>query len=183
MDGRGRLRAWAEGLVAEHGSAVASLIDVNPPFPSVTIEIEPGGEVPGVTSDTTIVLGERWFTMHPDDVGCVLHELAHAYMRAPDSDEDTLWLIEGIADLVRDELGFDAPWTRANHQPGKAREGYQTTAHFLLWLDARAPGSVAELSRRLSAGTYTEGAFGEIAERPLEDLIDLYEADQTAHRS
>jgi basic secretory peptidase family protein len=177
---RRRLRAWAEELVADHGSAVAALIGVEPPLPRVTIEIEPGGEIPGVTSGTTIVLGERWFEMHPDDVGCVLHELTHAYMWAPDSDEDTLWLIEGIADLVRDELGYDAPWTSAHHEPGKARAGYQTTAHFLRWLDDRAPGAVAELSRRLSAGTYTEGAFGDLAERPLDDLIELYETGQAA---
>jgi len=166
--------------VAEHGSAVASLIGLEPPLPPVTIEIEPGGDVPGITGGTTIWLGERWFTMHPDDAGCVLHELTHAYMRAPDSDEDTLWLIEGIADLVRDELGFEASWTWAHHEPGKARAGYQTTAHLLLWLEARAPGAVVELSRRLSAGTYTEGAFAEIAERPLDDLLALYEAEQTS---
>jgi Peptidase of plants and bacteria len=176
---RGRLRAWAESLVASHGAAVAGLIGVAPPLPVVTIEVEPGGEVPGVTGGTTIVLGERWFAEHPDDVGCVLHELAHAYMRAPGYDDDTIWLIEGIADYVRDVLGYEAPWTRAHHVPGQARAGYQTTAHFLLWLEAHRPGAVAELSRRLSAGRYVEGAFGEIAERTLDDLVRLYEREQT----
>jgi hypothetical protein len=176
---RRRLRAWAEGLVAEHDAAVAGLIGVAPPLPVVTIEVEPGGEVPGVTSGTAIVLGERWFAEHPDDVGCVLHELAHAYMRAPAYDEDTIWLIEGIADYVRDVLGFEAPWTRAYHEPGRARGGYQTTAHFLLWLQASRPGAVAELSRRLGDGSYTEGAFGEIAGRSLDDLLRLYESEQT----
>jgi len=175
-----RLRAWAEALVAEHGDAVAGLIGVEAPLPVVTIEVELGGEVPGVTGGTTIVLGERWFAEHPDDVGCVLHELAHAYMRAPAYDQDTIWLIEGIADYVRDVLGYDAPWTRAHHQPGRARGGYQTTAHFLLWLEARRPGAVAELSRRLGDGSFAEGAFGEIAERPLADLVRLYEAEQAA---
>jgi Peptidase of plants and bacteria len=176
---RRRLRAWAEGLVTEHDAAVAGLIGVAPPLPVVTIEVEPGGEVPGVTSGTVIVLGERWFAEHPDDVGCVLHELSHAYMRAPAYDADTIWLIEGIADYVRDVLGYDASWTRAHHVPGGARGGYQTTAHFLLWLQARRPGAVAELSRRLSAGSYTERAFGEIAGRSLDDLIRLYESEQT----
>jgi len=175
---RRRLRAWAQALVTEHGDAVARLIGVPPPLPVVTIEVEPGGEVPGVTGGTTIVLGERWFAARPDDVGCVLHELAHAYMRAPAYDENTIWLIEGVADYVRDVLGFDAPWTRAHHARGQARAGYQTTAHFLLWLEARRPAAVADLSRRLSAGIYVEEAFHEIAERPLDDLLRLYEREQ-----
>jgi len=176
---RRRLRAWAEELVASHGGAVAGLIGVAPPLPAVAIEVEPGGQVPGVTGGTTIVLGGRWFAEHPDDAGCVIHELTHAYMRAPGYDADTIWLIEGIADYVRDVMGYDAPWTRAHHVPGLATAGYQTTAHFLLWLEARRAGAVVELSRRLSAGSYAEGVFVEIAEHPLGDLVRLYERDQT----
>jgi hypothetical protein len=172
------LRRWAGELVTRYGPAVARLIGIDPPLPAVTIEVEPGGEVPGVTNGTTIVLGERWFAAHPDDVGCVLHELTHAFMWAPGSDEDTIWLIEGIADYVRDAMGHEAAWTRPYHEPGSVRSGYQTTAHFLLWLEARRPGSVAGLSRRLGAGTYDEAAFGELTEYPLEDLIELYEAER-----
>jgi Peptidase of plants and bacteria len=179
---RRRLRAWADGSVAEHGLAVGKLIGLDPPLPTVTIDVDPRSEVPGVTSGTTIELGERWFAAHPQDVGCVLHELAHAYMRAPTYDDDTIWLIEGIADYVRDVLGHDAPWTRAIHEPGRATAGYQTTAHFLLWLEARRPGAVAELSRRLSAGTYVEEAFGEIADRSLDGLVRIYETEQTGRR-
>ena len=85
---------WAEGLVEEHGAAVARLIGLDPPLPSVTIEVDRDGP-PGVTGGRTITLSERWFREHPDDVGCVLHELAHAYMLAPDYDASTIWLIEG----------------------------------------------------------------------------------------
>jgi Peptidase of plants and bacteria len=180
--GRRRLGAWAERLVAAHGRAVAELVGIDAPLPRVRVRVEPDGRVPGVTSGTTIVLGERWFTEHPDDVGCVLHELAHAYMRAPTYDEGTIWLIEGIADYVRDVLGHEAAWTRSHHEAGGAKAGYQTTAHFLLWLEARRPGTVATLSRRLSDGTYDEGAFGDIAGRPLDDLIRTYEADQADRR-
>ena len=124
---RDRIRTWAEGLVSEHGSAVARLIGVDPPLPPVTIEVAPDGP-PGVTGGLTITLSERWFREHPDDAGCVLHELTHAYMRAPDYDASTIWLIEGIADHVRDVLGFDTSWTFAYFEPGKATAGYQTTA-------------------------------------------------------
>ena len=82
---------WAEGLVEEHGAAVARLIGLDPPCH----RDDRGGSdgPPGVTGGLTIALSERWFREHPDDVGCVLHELSHAYMRAPDYDASTIWLI------------------------------------------------------------------------------------------
>jgi hypothetical protein len=177
---RERLRNWAEQVIADSGPGVARLIGVRPPLPPVRVDVDPGGRGPASTSGTTISLGERWFAEHPDDVGCILHELAHAFMRAPRYAEDTIWLIEGIGDYVRDVLGYEATWTSAHHEPGKATAGYQTTAHFLLWLETRRPGAVVELSRRLSAGTYDVEAFGEVADRPLADLVRMYEAAQAA---
>jgi len=175
---RDRIRTWAERLVSEHGSAVARLIGVDPPLPPVTIDVDPAGP-PGVTGGLTITLSERWFREHPDDVGCVLHELTHAYMRAPDYDASTIWLIEGIADHVRDELGFDTSWTSAHFEPGKATAGYQTTADLLAWLEERRPGAVVMLSRLLADGSYRETAFAEVIGAPLSALVDAYEADRT----
>lgn len=175
---RDRIRTWAERLVSEHGSAVARLIGVDPPLPPVTIDVDPAGP-PGVTGGLTITLSERWFREHPDDVGCVLHELTHAYMRAPDYDASTIWLIEGIADHVRDVLGFDASWTFAHFEPGKATAGYQTTADLLAWLEERRPGAVVMLSRLLADGSYRETAFAEVVGAPLSALVDAYEADRT----
>ena len=174
---RDRIRVWAEGLVQEHGAAVARLIGLDPPLPPVTIDVAPDGP-PGVTGGLTITLSERWFREHPDDVGCVLHELSHAYMRAPDYNTSTIWLIEGIADHVRDVLGFDTSWTFAHFEPGKATAGYQTTADLLAWLEERHPGAVATLSRRLADGSYREAVFTEICGSPLRELVAAYEADR-----
>ena len=176
---RERIRVWAEGLVEEHGAAVARLIGLAPPLPPVTIEVDPDGP-PGVTGGRTITLSERWFRQHPDDAGCVLHELTHAYMSAPDYNASTIWLIEGIADHVRNVLGFDTSWTFAHFEPGKATAGYQTTADLLAWLEKRRPGAVSELSRRLSDGSYREAVFAEVDEVPLPGLVAAYEADRTA---
>ena len=174
---RERIRRYAEGLVEEHGAAVARLIGVDPPLPPVTIEVAPDGP-PGVTGGLTITLSERWFREHPDDAGCVLHELTHAYMRAPDYDTSTIWLIEGIADYVRDLLGFDTSWTFAHFEPGKATAGYQTTADLLAWLEERRPGAVSALSRRLADGSYREAVFAEVGGAPLQELVAAYEADR-----
>ena len=105
---RARIRGWAESLIAEHGADVAALVGVEPPLPRVTVEVLPGQGPPGQTSGLRITLSERWFLEHPDDAGCVIHELAHAYMRAPRYDHTTSWLIEGLADFVRDALHHGA---------------------------------------------------------------------------
>ncbi|MGZ5299615.1 MAG: basic secretory protein-like protein, partial [Actinomycetota bacterium] len=60
--------------------------------------------------------------------------------RAPKYDETTSWLIEGLADWVRDELGHDASWTKAHYEPGKATTGYRTTARFLRHVERKHPG-------------------------------------------
>jgi hypothetical protein len=172
---RERIRAWAEVLVDEHGSRVAAIMGLPWPQAPVTIDVSPSARAPGSTSGPRITLSERWFREHPDDGGCVLHELSHAYLRAPEYSGRTAWLIEGIGDHVRDVLGFEAAWTSARFEPGGATAGYQTTAHFLAWLEHRWPGTVAGLCVRLSDGTYDEGAFVRLCGRPLPDLITDYE--------
>ncbi len=173
--GHDDLRRWAEDLSARHGAAIASLVGRST-VPEIRVEVSPAGEWAAWTSGRTVTLNAGWFARHPDDVGGLLHEVAHAVMEAP-GQAGTSWLIEGIADYVRDALGFDASWTFAHHEPGMATAGYQTTAHFLLWFEARRPGTVAEIARRLSAGTYHPDVFEELCGAPLEALVDAYDRD------
>ena len=88
-------------------------------------------------------------------------------MRAPTYDETTIWLIEGLADYVRDELGHDAPWTQAHYEPGKATAGYQTTAHFLQYLERTHPGTVKRLAQALMDDTYSPDVFRQCTGKPL----------------
>jgi hypothetical protein len=175
---RQRLRQWAEDLIDRHGDDVATIVGLDPPLPLVLVDVVPDGGGAAWTNGLQITMNERWFSAHPDDAGCVLHELAHAYMRAPVYDEKTGWLLEGIADHVRDVLGFDAAWTFAHFQPGGATAGYQTTADFLAWLEGRAPGCVRSISRELMAGTYDARAFARASGTELEGLVAEYEADR-----
>ncbi len=176
---RARLERWAQRSIDQHGPAVAALMGMDGPLAPVTVRVAPGGGAPGSTDGLRITLSEAWFRAHPDDEGCVIHELSHAYLRAPVYDRTTAWLIEGIADHIRDQLDMEMPWTFAHFEAGKAAAGYQTTAHFLAWLEERRPGAVAGLCRRLADGTYEEGAFAEICERPLSGLISTYEAEMS----
>ena len=168
------LRAWAEELYARHGPDVARLLGSDE-LPPIRIEVVRRGPWAASTDGRTVTLNADWFGSHPDDVGGCLHEFTHAIMHAPQNDAS--WLTEGIADHVRDVLGFDAAWTFAHHEPGKATSGYQTTAHFLSWLESRRPGVVRELARRLASGQYDRSAFEQICGATLEDLEMAYEAD------
>jgi hypothetical protein len=170
------LRGWAATLYRDHAVAICELVGADEP-PAVSIEIAEGGPWAAWTNGHTVTLSARWFRDHPDDVGGCLHEFAHAVMHAPAHERDS-WLIEGIADYVRDALGFDAGWTFAHYEPAGATAGYQTTAHFLLWLDRRSPGTVREIARRLRLGRYEDDAFDELAGASLGQLVEAYEREQ-----
>lgn len=176
MSGR-KLIAWADQLYTLHAPAIARMIGVDQPQ---AIRIHVAGIGPGAawTNGLDVTLSAAWFVEHPEDAGACLHEFTHSIMRAPVYDATTRWLIEGIADWVRDELGEEMPWTFAHYEPGMATAGYQTTAHFLQWLENTYPGTVQGLASALSRGTYGEPVWLQITGRSLDLCVSGYEADQ-----
>jgi hypothetical protein len=98
-------------------------------------------------------------------------------MRVPAYEPSVGWLTEGIADYVRDVLGFESAHTFATFRHGGAMRGYQSTAHFLMWLGRRRPGAVEDVSRRLSAGSYDVDVFRDLTGTPLYELVDTYEVE------
>jgi hypothetical protein len=174
-----KLRAWAEGLYEQHAHDIAALIGATA-IPEVTVHVEHHGPGAAWTSGTDVFLSKLWFTQHPEDAGGVLHEFTHAIMRAPTYDQSTTWLIEGLADWVRDELGHDAPWTTSHHEPGKATAGYQTTAHFLQYIERTYPGTVKRLAQALMDDTYGPDAFRRCTGKPLEVCVSDYEQGATS---
>lgn len=175
---RRSLRMWGERLYEQHARDIAELIGADT-IPEITVHVERHGPGAAWTNGTDVSLSASWFSEHPNDIGGVLHEFTHAIMRAPTYDQTTIWLIEGLADWVRDELGHDAPWTKAHHEPGKAAAGYQTTAHFLQFLERKHPGTVKRLAQALMADTYTPDAFLQLTGTSLEVCVSHYEADAT----
>ncbi len=171
-----QLRTWAERLYEQHAADIAALLGAEE-IPTITVHVEHQGPGAAWTNGTRVFLSRQWFTQHPDDVGGVLHEFTHAIMRAPTYDETTIWLIEGLADYVRDQLGFDAPWTNAHFEPGKATAGYQTTAHFLQYLERTHPGTVRRLAQALMHDTYSADVFRQCTGGPLEVCVSEYEAE------
>jgi hypothetical protein len=110
---------------------------------------ESGMDAPASTSGDVITLNRRWFREHPNDDGCIVHELVHVVMHCPRMDDSNWWMIEGIADYVRDKLGYTMPWSSPVR--GDPRSGYQATAHFLLSVEKGfGPDYIREIASTLS---------------------------------
>lgn len=98
---------------------------------------------PGLTNKDEITLSGRWFRDHPQDTDVVVHEIMHVvqdYNLPVEGSERPSWLIEGIADYVRNKYGRNnqlAGWTMPKfYQPGKRyTDGYRVVAGFLTWLE------------------------------------------------
>lgn len=171
---RAAIAAWGRALVAEHTPAVADLMGLRPPLPRVRVHV---GRLqnPAVTAGRRILLSEQWFAEHPDDAGAVVHELSHALLNLRAVPDGTLWLLEGVADLARNHVGLDTEWSAPHHEPGGATAGYQSTAHFLAWVEQQSPGTVAHLVGRVVAGRHDDAHFS-LDGRPLADLVAAYDA-------
>ena len=121
------------------------------------------------------------------DDGAIVHEIDHAILWAPRYDSYTSWLIEGIADFVRDNLGFqrDAKGTflgsKAHFEEGKALGAFQTSAHFLMFLEKLHPEIIRELSKALIDETYDEKIFLKYFGKSLQILVKIYEKEERDH--
>lgn len=171
---RAAIKAWAEFLVDEHGPAVAAIVGVAPPLPRVHVRVVRDAANPASCAGRTISLNERWFADHPEDAGAVIHELSHAYLGVRRTRPHTAWLVEGIADLTRNQRGLTTSWSFAHYVPGRATAGYQTSAHFLAWVEASSPGTVATLAHRLRRDAYAERDFTADG-RSLHEMVRVYE--------
>lgn len=168
---RAAIKAWAHDVVRQHGSAVADVLGVSPRWVHISVSRTDGV---AMALGRFIVLHEPWFAENPDDAGCVVHELSHAYLRPKRPTEETLWVIEGIADLTRNRVGLGRGPLPEDREPGRATAGYQHSAHFLDWVEEKSPGTLSELARRLRLGTYDAADFT-VDHRSLHDLVSAYE--------
>ncbi len=171
------MRAWGRDVVREHTPAVAGLMGLREPLPRVRVHVVRRADVAAYCVRNHVLLSEPWFAEHPDDAGAVVHELSHALLALTRIPPGTSWLLEGVADLARNHVGLHAPWSAPHHEPGAATAGYQTTAHFLAWLEERSPGTVAHAVEQARRGRHDEQRFTPDG-RALADVVADYEAAQ-----
>lgn len=193
-----------ERKYAQH---VADLADTNiPRVKSIHTGVNPEKKLtfvlarnkpwPAATGGKTVILNLNHFDnirfdygSRKADDGAIVHEIDHAILSAPTWEQDrskpgyNVWMIEGLADYVRDKLGYQRGGIRGKegsypvYRKGKALEGYQTTAHFLMWLEKKRSSIIRELYQALVDDTYTSAIFNNLFGKPLEELVKTYERE------
>lgn len=135
-------------------------------------------KVPAYASGSTITISGEWAQKHPDDFGCVIHELTHVIQQYPNQRGKPGWLVEGIADYIRFwKYEPEVPRPRVDKEKASYRDSYRTTAAFLAWIawkhDKRI---VRKLDKALREGTYSDAIFGDVTGRSLDALWEEFVA-------
>ncbi|HVJ83060.1 MAG TPA: basic secretory protein-like protein [Planctomycetia bacterium] len=131
-----------------------------------------GSGVPAFCTGSEITINSDYLKRRPDDLGMLTHELTHAVQQYPPNDAG--WLTEGIADYSRHLYGpkVQPGWKLPERFGEKSnyKQGYGVTARFLVWLEAKHPGSVDKLHRRMQARKYEPLYLKELTGKTLDEL-------------
>jgi hypothetical protein len=148
--------AWmAETCQRENPRILAFLQTQAVLSPPYVISVAPVDQFTAVTNGREITVSDGY---HREDPGMIVHELVHVAQVYPSTPG---WLVEGIADYVRYELGFSESWTHFGCRPGETYEnGYSCAATMLRFAEQRAPGTIAALHARLRTGPF-DGRIGD----------------------
>jgi hypothetical protein len=144
----------------------------NPASRHVTVVFKNKMAVPAAASGSEISVSIEWLKQHPQDIALLTHELTHIVQQYDGSPPG--WMTEGIADYARHvygprrQPGWKLPTTLTTKQ--SYRDGYGTTARFLLWLEGKHPGVVDKLHRRLQAQKFAVSDFKEFTGKTVDEL-------------
>lgn len=162
----------AERVAREWYPKVVALLGLPAPEATKRVRIVIDLNYDGVAaaSGDTITVSARYVLRNPNDLGMIVHELAHVVQAYPKY--DPVWLVEGIADHVRWFIYEpEARRPKPNPRTADARGSYGTTAAFLDWAQKKyQPELVKRLNRMLRDGTYSEGAWVTLTGKSLDDL-------------
>lgn len=133
-------------------------------------------QVPAYASGSTITISADWAQKHPDDFGCVIHELTHVIQQYPNQRGKPGWLVEGIADYIRFwKYEPEVPRPRVDREKASYRDSYRTTAAFLAWITWKYDKRIVKkLDKALREGTYSDAIFGDVTGRSLDTLWDEF---------
>jgi hypothetical protein len=152
---------------------------------SITLVLQPGLRVPGMSGGHTVTVSREWLTHHPDDLGMLTHELTHLVQAYPNSEPG--WLTEGIAELSRAAYTpVDRPDWKLPEHLGTGQNfdsGYTVSGRFLQWLDHKHPGTVDRLHHQMQAGAFRLSDFSEFTGKTAEQLWAECVADLAQSRS
>ena len=155
----------AKTLIEEWHQRTANLIPTkgfNPPT-EVWLKIRKSNRGVAGTSGGHITVSSGWIEKHPEDLGCVHHELVHVIQdykerRVPG------WVTEGIADYLRWGIydGKPLDWFPFSDKPQGYKDSYRVTGGFFLWLESDVcPGIVNKLNTAIRKRSYADETWFE----------------------
>lgn len=144
--------------------------------PQVTLIFKKELKVPAFAGGNQIHVSAKWVKEHPDDFGCVIHELTHIIQAYPHSRDKPGWLVEGIADYIRFwKYEPEVPRPRIDREKASYKDSYRTTAAFLAWISWKYDKRIVpKLDRALRQGKYSDAIFGDVTGRSLDALWEEF---------
>ena len=144
------------------------------PLPSspevVDIVIQTHGNGVAGTGGRHIEVNGDYVRKHPQDVGLIVHELAHVIQAYPRYNPS--WLVEGIADYVR-WMNYEPVSARPKVNPEKAdyHRGYRDVGAFLDWAQNKYDRNlVKKLDRALKINLYDKNTWVLSTHKSFDDL-------------
>ena len=130
-------QAILKGLATVYLPRIAEALGVEDNQEPVTIELtEETSAPPGVTLGRAVTLSAPYMQRMPEDAGMILHEFTHVVQGYPGGTTPS-WLVEGIADYVRDYIILPEPTRWVAPAQADYRKGYTHAATLLQSLIVR----------------------------------------------
>lgn len=171
MQWRSKWSGREQNLYRKLKKDIAELLFVEQYSPEILVGFSGDPAFIAGTAGHAVTIGVAYFKTHSDweNDGAMVHEFAHVVQNYPRYDDETGWLVEGLADFVRFKLGFFE-----NLPQGNPKNGYQEAAHFFLHL--------WNVDRESFKAVATLLAKGQVYDR-IEKLIEQYIARRSQEAS
>ena len=137
----------------------------------IQIKFQQGMQYAGQTTGNLIELSAAYFARQPDDLGAIVHEMAHVYQGYPSGQPS--WLTEGIADYIRYWAGYNNSWSYAHCAAALPNytSGYWCSAAFLQFVEEKYDSNlIPQLNAALRQNKYDDKLFQEYAGKPVDQL-------------
>ncbi len=177
LDKLARFTRESERLAKDKYTSIADVLGISKEgLTDVKIIIDFNYDGVAATSGKVIRVSAKYAAGHPDDTGCVYHELCHAAQAYPRY--DPVWLVEGIADYAR-WFVYEPESKRPVVKKSKAnaRASYRTTGAFLDWvLRTKDKEIVHQMNKALHDDVYKEELWKEYTGSTLDELAEQWKA-------
>lgn len=134
---------------------------------------------PAHAVNNEITLFTKFFTkpVRDKDIDVIVHEGFHLIQAYPESKDTPGWVVEGIADYVREVYGLSnaaSGWAlpgTLDDRGDKYQASYRTTARFLLWLDKNVKKNIVEaLDDKCRNAAYTSEIWKKLTNKTIDQL-------------